>query len=304
MKKEDKKMYLNFKRIIAVILFVISLSILSACEENHWDKVRMIDENEIWYCEYLDETIHKECAVGELIDDSKKENYVFFPESINNIPVVQIGYQTHGMAELGRIDYNRERMFIPYTVKRIYDGIRGCDINCHIITKNIENIKRGATVPNEYYEYYVSKFQGATFRKANVVYYLNYEGAKCKYYCIDHEFYSIGKSMAKWVNDNGNFSFAGGINVNCIIQGVRYNTQFRKTDWKKNEENYLEYDSKIKIIPPDPIREGYTFDGWYKEAECVNKWNFENDTLPEIKIDEDEKVIFQETALYAKWILN
>ncbi len=78
MKKEDKKMYLNFKRIIAVILFVISLSILSACEENHWDKVRMIDENEIWYCEYLDETIHKECAVGELKDDSKKRNYVFF----------------------------------------------------------------------------------------------------------------------------------------------------------------------------------------------------------------------------------
>jgi len=31
MKKEDTKMYLNFKRIIAVILFVISLSALSGC---------------------------------------------------------------------------------------------------------------------------------------------------------------------------------------------------------------------------------------------------------------------------------
>lgn len=27
--------------------------------------------------------------------------------------------------------------------------------------------------------------------------------------------------------------------------------------------------------PPNPTKEGYIFDGWYKEPECVNEWNFE-----------------------------
>ena len=38
------------------------------------------------------------------------------------------------------------------------------------------------------------------------------------------------------------------------------------------------YDSSlIQYIPPEPTREGYVFDGWYKEAECINKWDFNSD---------------------------
>lgn len=44
--------------------------------------------------------------------------------------------------------------------------------------------------------------------------------------------------------------------------------------------------------PPDPERTGYEFTGWYTEAECVNKWNF--DTPPVIEEGE-------EFRLYAGW---
>lgn len=62
--------------------------------------------------------------------------------------------------------------------------------------------------------------------------------------------------------------------------------------------------------PPTPEREGYTFGGWYKEAECINKWNFDSDTLPEEKTemkdhgdgDVREEIIYHETKLYAKWM--
>ena len=66
-------------------------------------------------------------------------------------------------------------------------------------------------------------------------------------------------------------------------------------------DNY-EYGEAIEYIPAHPIREGYRFGGWYKESECINVWNFEADTLPEVQYDEEQKEIYQETKLYAKWI--
>lgn len=63
-----------------------------------------------------------------------------------------------------------------------------------------------------------------------------------------------------------------------------------------------DYSEKIEFIPPEPTREGYIFDGWYKESECINKWDYDVDTLPQIQYDKNEKQVYQETKLYAKWI--
>ncbi len=46
---------------------------------------------------------------------------------------------------------------------------------------------------------------------------------------------------------------------------------------------------KVTKPTPDPTAEGFTFDGWYKEANCVTPWNFDTDTVSE------------NTVLYAKW---
>ncbi len=63
----------------------------------------------------------------------------------------------------------------------------------------------------------------------------------------------------------------------------------------------MDYGSKIEFVPDDPVHEGYTFDGWYKEADCVNAWDFENDLTPKKVVDDDREVVYQETVLYAKW---
>ena len=63
------------------------------------------------------------------------------------------------------------------------------------------------------------------------------------------------------------------------------------------------YGSVLDVLPPeDPVSEGKTFAGWYKEPECINAWDFETDRTPVEKLDEDGNVIYQETALYAKWV--
>lgn len=66
--------------------------------------------------------------------------------------------------------------------------------------------------------------------------------------------------------------------------------------------NDFEYGATIENTPYEPIRDGYVFGGWYKESECINAWNFETDTLPQAQYGEQEREIYQETKLYAKWI--
>ncbi len=82
-----------------------------------------------------------------------------------------------------------------------------------------------------------------------------------------------------------------------------YNYENAKNDGYYWIDNYA-YGEKIEYIPENPTRDGYTFAGWYKESECINKWNFEVDTLPEEQFNEEEITIYQETKLYAKWIEN
>ncbi len=50
-------------------------------------------------------------------------------------------------------------------------------------------------------------------------------------------------------------------------------------------------DEKV-TMPAAPTKEGYTFDGWYREAECKTAWTFDLDTV-------DENM-----TLYAKWREN
>ena len=56
-------------------------------------------------------------------------------------------------------------------------------------------------------------------------------------------------------------------------------------------------DPKTKV----PTRIGYTFMGWYKEPECINKWDFDNDIVPSKEYDENGQYILKEIKLYAKW---
>ena len=80
-----------------------------------------------------------------------------------------------------------------------------------------------------------------------------------------------------------------------------------------NEGGYWvdDYDGEvISYVPENPVREGYTFDGWYKEPECINKWDFAKDIVPK-KIIKNYvsketghnyvKYEYKQTSLYAKW---
>ncbi len=56
-------------------------------------------------------------------------------------------------------------------------------------------------------------------------------------------------------------------------------------------------------LPKDPKRDGYKFMGWYKEKECINKWDIERDLLPVINIWSDF-MRYDMIKLYPKWEIN
>ena len=68
--------------------------------------------------------------------------------------------------------------------------------------------------------------------------------------------------------------------------------------WVDSYDNDL-----ISFIPPTPKRDGYIFDGWYKEYECINEWNFSIDKVKdEIRYIQGNKYNeYTGIYLYAKW---
>lgn len=78
---------------------------------------------------------------------------------------------------------------------------------------------------------------------------------------------------------------------------------YLEDDYSKNYVYFIDDcdGTTVNIVPPNPIKEGYRFDGWYKDKDYTQKWNFETDIVPPKQYDEDGNYIYQETSIYAKF---
>ena len=82
----------------------------------------------------------------------------------------------------------------------------------------------------------------------------------------------------KFYGNNGSGKITAYCTVSFDMNG--YGTQVEPID--------VEY-GKTLTRPADPTAEGYTFEGWFKDKEGTEPWDFEND------------VVTSSTGLYAKW---
>lgn len=89
------------------------------------------------------------------------------------------------------------------------------------------------------------------------------------------------------VNPESSYKYPQLLSVPMMFYTLKYDTQ----DGSIISTINVLPNSKI-IEPTAPFRLGYTFGGWYKEAECMNSWDFDFDTVS------------ANTILYAKWISN
>ncbi len=75
------------------------------------------------------------------------------------------------------------------------------------------------------------------------------------------------------------------------VEGTRvsWTVNFQANDGSATAEQSV-LDADFVVRPANPARSGYTFDGWYADAEFAVLWNFAKDTVT------------QNTTLYAKWV--
>ena len=233
-------------------------------------------ENEyfIYWADYED----NEIRILGLTDKGREQEYLVIPETIDGMNVICIGCNSGGDVSSIKEKYGDEK----------YAQFKSEKLRKLFIVSDVQLIK--GWMVDDLIE------NKSTF---NAIFYISNQ--KSWAYTPDVFFFRTSLkgeiNLQYWEQQLSNpygCNFAANVSY-------YYNYETAPNDGYYWIDNY-NYGEKIEYIPAMPVRDGCTFGGWYKESECINAWNFETDTLPEVQYNEEEIKIYQETKLYAKWI--
>lgn len=87
---------------------------------------------------------------------------------------------------------------------------------------------------------------------------------------------------------DGSESYVCNANALTVILSTECTVRFESNGGTEIEDQMVRYGEKI-VKPEDPVRDGYTFDGWFADLDRTTRWDFDNDTVT------------GNTTLYAGW---
>ena len=241
-----------------VIFSLISLlGLLTQCTSEELDRL-VSDEN--FYYRVIDEN---NIAVGGL-KTYPESGVVFFPEKFENYTVSRLGFSMGTTGTTGSFaQLSNEKDGKRITIKRCYFPHTIKEIKSPYMALSNEHLK--------------------IFYCGDVVDLVGFDDSSRGYdIYVPAEKYELFKNtLSKY--------FSG----NLLKANVSYYLNYDENNYYYID--YYENGEKILYIPPNPQRDGYTFGGWFKEAECITQWIFDTDT---VQISEE----MQEIKLYAQWI--
>jgi len=97
-----------------------------------------------------------------------------------------------------------------------------------------------------------------------------------------------GYTFISWDKDFSNLT--SDLTVTAQYNINQYTVSFNSNGGSEVPSQTLDYNS-IVTEPTAPTKEGYTFRGWYKEAELIEPWDFSIERIPA-----------EDIVLYAKWL--
>lgn len=279
-----------FASFLMIILIFMSFSVIACSSDGKRVSYKEFMNREVYeegYFKYLlysgvnakpAEGKEIKAAIVGLTDEGQKREVLEIPRTVgDNIPVKQIGFEKREYVFSGNDYYVIETP----NLKKLYVG------------DNVETIYNGfITIMQEGAKWF---YEQQDFVGIKVI----YNGEKkpqltCNYFplYVNNEIYK----QNEWAGTDSD-----GINPKIFHREsdndfFLVNIEFMNNYEDGTAKGYYRFDSvdegeKIPV-PPAPEREGYTFGGWYTEAECVNEWNF--DTAPQITEGE-------QLRLYAGW---
>lgn len=214
-------------------------------------------------------------AIRGLTDKGKEQEYLVIPETIDGKKIYNVGCHTGLEVSKIKEKYGDEKyaQFKSEKLKKIFFVSEVKMIDGWMVDDFIENVPPFEAI------FYISN-QKLGYIPDTFIFRTSLKGEKC----------GLGEQVSIYYDYAANVSYY-------------YNYENSPNDGYYWIDNYG-YGETIEYIPQSPTRDGYTFGGWYKEPECINNWDFTTDTIPQVQYDENEKEIYQETKLYAKWTMN
>ncbi|MBQ9781833.1 MAG: InlB B-repeat-containing protein, partial [Clostridia bacterium] len=204
----------------------------------------------------------KEKATGvnvlTFIEKDKEWDRVVIPNFIDGLPVIAVGHQSNGFSWTSLVGRGYyKKIYIP-------SSLQNCTPADMFENKTVFLLDTQGDEYMENRKTLINKRLNSTTHSNFVVFESKYEWYQ--------EFFSVHESSLLVV-----------ANVTYIVDGVEY-----WMDYCKNGE-YL-------LSPPEPIKDGCVFDGWYTDETYLNRWDFENNQYnkPEDKIT---------LKLYAKFLI-
>lgn len=286
------------KTFLLILTLLFSLT-LSGCIELEFDPMNHFnyyDEGDFVFATYKREESDPKLYLYGLTEEGKQKEYLILPQEYKGkkVDCFTIELSTFNGGRYYRHDFESsvlKRVYINFELVDIYDYDFSID-----------------KVSNQYSFVIWYDFSNRVLYNFNLILENRVYGNNL----FSNE--ETREEMAKVYYYNSTIiSYIGNVSY-------QYNYEEAPNDgyyWVDNYDNAL-----IEYIPPEPTREGYIFGGWYKEAECINKWDFEKDRTGDLyeyypkpgeSSAEEYKEFYEdyisthtyvETKLYAKWIEN
>ena len=298
------------KKILAFILtsiFVITSFVLCGCDTRSpaYKKILAKDETDGQFYYYYMESLNGYAIVGDMEENNPEVMYL--PAYYKGKEVKQVFFNTvtaaFGMAtkNFGPSFKNVKQIYIPFThpsdgyatgrskcgIQAVYypgttltesDGLRdgSMDFWLFFISNNTYEFVTTFYFHDSFYDIVLQDYIADHTRSQGFI----YENRSDRtFFTQDHRRYYFAKANISFY-----FNYKGSSNKDVFFV------------------DNSNYGATIKDTPYYPLREGYEFTGWYKESECINKWDFEKDTLPIVEYDKEGNATeYIETKLYAGW---
>ena len=264
--------------ITSVMLFVCVFG-LSGCKR--------YSPKECGYLLYYEDKEHwNYVEVIDLSEEGHKQKYIVMPETINGKPYQftesnGFGTGTHS----AKFSENNilEKIYFEF-FDYIIEYNSYVFFNCKALKKTIFNNNLGYTktiVFNDNKTIYVPNDGSLYTNYSNIPVFVDEDGNETKCFVVESTYYLANVEFIFNYDDAPNNGYYW---IDDIDDG-----------------------EKLEVIPPEPTREGYTFDGWYCEKECINQFDLDT-TIEKQKLIVSEKYYYYPdnyvTYIYAKWIKN